>query len=215
MKAYDIDRLTPAPNYRVNLSWGFLLNHLARWEEVYSLDIEPDFQRGHVWSEEQQINYIEYCLRGGAYSRDLMFNCFRFTSGEAHDMVLVDGLQRLTAVKKFISNELKAFGHYIDEFEDKEIILLREDVVINVNTLPGKKAVYKWYLELNSGGTPHTQVELSNVQVLYNEASIPYVCYSYRTKRYIDILYSIDHVSNDKIVRIETFSDRHDVYLRS
>ncbi len=214
MKVYELDRLTPAPNYRINMSWGFLLDHLSRWEEVYSLDIEPDFQRGHVWTEKQQISYIEYCLRGGAYSRDLMFNCFRFTTGEAHDMVLVDGLQRLTAIKKFINNELKAFDYYLDDFEDKDIVLLREDVVIHVNSLPGKKAVYKWYLELNSGGTPHTPVELSFVQELYDNALIPYVLYSAKTKKYIRIISSISSIGNEQIVRVETYSDRHDVYLK-
>lgn len=213
MKAYDIERLTPAPNYRVNMSWGFLTNHIDRWKETYSLELEPDFQRGHVWSEKQQQEYIEYCLRGGAYSRDIMFNCFRFTSGESHNMVLVDGLQRLTAVTKFINNELKAFSFYIDEFEDKDVILLREDVVIHVNTLPGKKAVYKWYLELNSSGTPHTPIELHMVQKLYEEAKLPYVVYYAKTGRYRGIASNIDSIPTSSIARIETYPDRHDVFL--
>lgn len=175
----DIKRMTAAPQYRINLSWGFLEDHFKRWEEYYNLEYDPDFQRGHVWTEEQQKKYVEYCLRGGYYGRDLMFNSFRFTSGERHPMVLVDGLQRLTAIRKFIKNELRVFNSFtLEELDKPEVILLKEDFIINVHSLPGKQAVYKWYLELNQEGTPHTHEELLRVEKLMVAAPTFYV---YRT----------------------------------
>jgi len=38
------------------------------------LQLNPDFQRGHVWIENQQIKYIEYILRGGKTARVIYLN---------------------------------------------------------------------------------------------------------------------------------------------
>ena len=48
---------------------GFPLKSIAAqieaWKTEYALDINPDFQRLHVWSEQQQIAWMEYLLSGG------------------------------------------------------------------------------------------------------------------------------------------------------
>jgi uncharacterized protein with ParB-like and HNH nuclease domain len=49
------------PSYRVNVPWDYLESHLSRYEE-YGLIYNPDFQRGYVWNEQQQIKYVEYIL---------------------------------------------------------------------------------------------------------------------------------------------------------
>lgn len=38
------------------------------------MQLNPDFQRGHVWIENQQIKYIEYILRGGKTARVIYLN---------------------------------------------------------------------------------------------------------------------------------------------
>lgn len=78
------------------------------------------------------------------------------------DFVCVDGLQRLTAIMRFLKNEIKVFGTYYQNFEDKLPTLC--DVIFNVNNLKTKKEVLQWYIDINAGGTPHTKEEIDKVK---------------------------------------------------
>lgn len=164
MKFEDIPRFTRPGSYQVNM----LLHHIPEWierhEEELGLQLNPDFQRGHVWTREQQIKYIEFILRGGKSARTIYFNHPGWLSNWKGDFVCVDGLQRLTAVMKFINNEISAFGTFYNEFEDK--IPLYITLVFNVNNLQTRKEVLQWYIELNTGGTIHTEEEINKVREL-------------------------------------------------
>ena len=53
----------------------FAWNRFERFENFAGdygpLDLCPDFQRGHVWTEAQQTRFIEAALRGALTSREL------------------------------------------------------------------------------------------------------------------------------------------------
>lgn len=54
MKFSEIPKLTRSASYRVHQSWKYLDETLERYQsEEYSakLDIDPEFQRGHVWTK--------------------------------------------------------------------------------------------------------------------------------------------------------------------
>jgi hypothetical protein len=166
----DIPTLTKSGSYQVNVSWCFLLEYLKTQLGEYGLDLEPDFQRGHVWTEEQQVAYVEYALRDGAITgRDLYFNCPGWQRGgigtPESPYVIVDGLQRLTAATKFLRNELRAYGHLHREFKGR-LHLTGPQFIWHVNDLKTRAEVLQWYLEFNSGGTPHSQAELARVRKL-------------------------------------------------
>ena len=55
MKCEDIKQFTRDGNYRVNATMEQLVNILKEDEERMGLILESDFQRGHVWTEQQQI----------------------------------------------------------------------------------------------------------------------------------------------------------------
>jgi len=166
MKYSDIPKLTQDGNYRVNIGWDSLQHTLHRYQhdKLAKLDIDPDFQRGHVWTEEQQIKYVEFIMRGGSGSNEIKFNCVGWMNSYEGPFVLVDGKQRIHAVLRFLNNEIKAFGHYFNEFEDGKTILYRCDFIFCINDLKTTEDVLRWYLELNSGGTPHTEDELDKVR---------------------------------------------------
>src|SRR6266568_3834517 len=108
----DIKPLTRCSNYKVDIGWGYLLEYMEEHMKEYGLELNPDFQRGHVWTEEQQVKYVEYGLRDGAMTgKDLYFNCPGWNRGSRiGPYVCVDGLQRLTAVTRFLRNEIPAYG---------------------------------------------------------------------------------------------------------
>lgn len=172
MNIKDIKKLTPDAPYRVNVSWDYLESHLEHygkimWDKPELLQLDPDFQRGHVWDEGRQIAYVEYCLRGGKSSRELQFNCAGWMANYEGPLILVDGKQRMEAVRKFMRNELPVFGgHTKDMIENIDWALRFVDFVFNMNSLKTRAQVLQWYLELNSGGIAHEQSELDRVRAL-------------------------------------------------
>lgn len=168
MKFSEIPRYTEPGHYQVNVDWQDLNRHLNRYDEMKTgarLDLNPDFQRGHVWTKEQQIAYVEFKLRGGTGGNIIYFNCVGWMHDFRGPFVLVDGLQRLTAVRRFITGEIKAFGQYVGEFIEP-LRFSRADFLFNVNNLETRAEVLQWYLEMNTGGTPHTDNELQRVRNL-------------------------------------------------
>lgn len=136
----------------------------------YNLQMTPDFQRGHIWTEEQQSKYTEFILRGGKSGRDFYFNWNQNTN----EYVCVDGLQRTTAFQKFVHNELKVFGQYFDEFEFGKYEASYNplpEFKVNVfrNSLSSEKEVLQWYVDMNAGGTPHTNEEIKRVKQMIEE----------------------------------------------
>jgi len=164
MKFTQIPQLTSVGSYQANMSLRYLNDTVNNWVNDLGLKLNPDFQRGHVWSEEQQISYMEFLLRGGKSARVIYFNHPGWQRGYKGEFVCVDGLQRLTACLKFINNELKVFGLYLSEFEDK--LPLDIDLLFNVNNLKTRKEVLQWYIEFNTGGTVHTEEEINRVKEL-------------------------------------------------
>ena len=165
-KFQDIPQFTKAANYHVDVAWDYMFESWLPEMIAHGLDIDPDFQRGHVWSEEQQIRYCEFVLRGGHSSKEIYINDPHwnktFKEGEG---VLVDGKQRIEAARRFMQNEIKVFGHFRDEFTD-HLDILKGRFSVNINDLSTKGEVYQWYLDLNDGGVVHTQDELDKVRKL-------------------------------------------------
>ena len=154
-----------------DVAWSTLLKKVEDEKSEMGLDLMPDFQRGHVWTLEQQQAFVEYALRGGAVPT-LYFNCpgYMTARGVEGPYVIVDGLQRLTAVCRFLRGEIRAFGYLLTEFEDKLRWGRGPYFRWHVNTLATRAEVLAWYLEMNAGGTPHPQSELARVrQLLANE----------------------------------------------
>lgn len=166
-KFRQIPQFTKTPGYKCDIELEDFKDWVNRNIIKKGLNLIPDFQRGHVWTEEQQSRYIEYLLRGGQTGRDLYFNhpgWFRDWKGE---YVCVDGLQRITAILKFLDNELPVFGHFKNEYEDR--IPINIFFHWHINDLQDKKDVLTWYIEMNEGGTPHTKDEIEKVKKMIQE----------------------------------------------
>lgn len=160
----NIPQFTKAAIYKCDVSWTYAQKQLKEFIEELGLNLDPNFQRAHVQTEEQQIAYVEYVLKGGKIGRDILFNCESWISfsGEG-EFVVVDGKQRLQAVRKFMNNELKAFGFYLKDYQDP-IRMASPMFVFYVNDLETREQVLQWYLEINTTGTPHTKEEIKKVE---------------------------------------------------
>lgn len=166
----DIPQLTNSGTYEVSFNLETIWKTLKEWQEESGLDLNPDFQRLHVWTEAQQIAWLEYIMRGGKSGRVIYLNnpdWNKVGRGKGYnDFVLVDGKQRLEAIRRFMANEIKVYGNYRRDYQDKPCMLRQSRILINVNDLPTKAAVLTWYCEMNAGGTPHTAEEIDKAKAL-------------------------------------------------
>jgi hypothetical protein len=158
----------PHSSYRVDVSWNFLESHIKSQSEEGlggALDLEPDFQRAHVWTEEQRIKYVEYILLGGTSGKELYFNCPGWGRTYKGPYVIVDGKQRLESVRIFMRNEIPAFGYFVSQYEDKPDLLTAR-FSWNVAAVETRAEVLEWYLNFNASGSVHTKAELARVREL-------------------------------------------------
>jgi hypothetical protein len=160
----DVPQLTRSGSWECDFPLDYVWLQIENWQTEDGLDINPDFQRAHVWTEAQQIAWLEFFLRGGKTGRTLYFNHTAWGRTYKGWSVIVDGKQRLEAIRRLVHNEIPVFGSYLREFTDS--LRLTQTIKINMNDLPTRAAVLQWYLEFNAGGTPHTNEEIDRVRVL-------------------------------------------------
>lgn len=161
----------PNIHYRVNVPLDYVSKKIKEWESKESiggtLEINPDFQRGNVWTEKQQIKYMEYLLKNASSGKEIYFNHPNWMGSWEGSFVLVDGLQRLTAVLNFLNNKIKVYNTYYKNYEDKLPISL--DLIFNIATLKTREEVLQWYLDFNTGGTIHSKEEIKKVKRLLDK----------------------------------------------
>jgi uncharacterized protein with ParB-like and HNH nuclease domain len=160
MNFKDIKRF-PHSSYKVDASWDYLEEMLKSWDRKETpLLLQPDFQRGYVWSKFQQESYIEYCLRGGRAALDIFFNCPSWQGGYCDPIELIDGQQRLGAVRAFLRNEVKAYGNYYSEFEGR-LHSIDNRLTFHMFCIKDRRDLLNFYIELNTGGSVHTETDLA------------------------------------------------------
>lgn len=152
--------------YEIDVPLLDVISILNRYDKDFSLDLNPDFQRGYVWTEAQQVSFVEFLLRGGLTSRIIYFNMEGWMTTFEGKMVIIDGKQRLNAIIKFLNNELKVFGYFLNDFDDKEKILRHYGIKFNINNMVDRKDILQWYIDYNTGGTVHSDDEINRVKTL-------------------------------------------------
>lgn len=172
----DIPKFVTAAAYNVHHEWRGIERTLSNWNERIiandevrydGLDLDPDFQRIHVWTPEQQTKYIEFILMDGYGGRNIYFNNPTWQGSYSEKTVLVDGKQRLQAVRLFLQDKVKAFNMVYSQFDGR--LPMHCYFIFSMNTLKTRREVLEWYLAINTGGTPHTKEEIDRVKGLIKE----------------------------------------------
>ena len=94
----------PYCGYVIDISLEYFEESIQYYANERGLQMEPDFQRTHVWNNVQRSKFIEHVLRGGGKEKPII------TNQNDEEFVLVDGLQRITAIRIFLANKFRAFG---------------------------------------------------------------------------------------------------------
>lgn len=160
----DIPLLPRAP-YEVDVDWHTLEKFIQSAIEHDGLNLDPEFQRAHVWSREQQVAYVEYVMQGGEVGKNITFNAIGWnTELVIGSYEIIDGKQRLEAVRAWLRDEFKAHGYFRSDFTDR--MRLHMGFKWRVCSLATRAEILQLYLNINAGGTPHTQEELDRVRIM-------------------------------------------------
>lgn len=142
------------------------LHHLAqvvRGEDPWDLD--PDYQRDHVWTQKQREQFMGHLLENGR-----MPLIFLQDSGYGMDYQVIDGKQRLVSCLMFTDGQICA------ELSDGRQIWWRDfnevdrrcspHIKCGIVRLESRAEVLRFYLKLNRGGTVHSDAEIDRVKHL-------------------------------------------------
>ncbi|GGR13195.1 hypothetical protein GCM10008957_27690 [Deinococcus ruber] len=118
----------------------------------------PTWQRPAVWRAAQQIRLIESCFLG--------FDIGRFLVTESHtlalDGLLLDGQQRLLAIRSYLQGEITVFGARFQELTERDrrrfLDTLLPTARLNADQL-SEAVLIDLYVRLNYGGTAHTAAQ--------------------------------------------------------
>lgn len=135
-----------------------------------SWDLNPDYQRDHVWTPAQMCRFVGYFLV--IQRMPLLFLNYGDRRAPARVCEVVDGKQRLTSLLLFTAGQIPAWLPG-DEHGGMPVWWASFDEVDrrcapNVTCarvyLPTREAVLRFYLNLNAGGTVHTTEEIAKVR---------------------------------------------------
>lgn len=167
----DVVQRYPDVRYTVTVPWDHVENQVVRHSRAGSgLDLDPEWQREHVWTREQQVRYIEHILSGGRVARELTFVCASWEPRRAY--AILDGKQRLESVRAFLRGEFRVLpdarrtnGYAAQDFAG-DFFAFDCEVVWNVVVVPRHSDVLRLYLAINENGTPHSPAALDRVRLL-------------------------------------------------
>lgn len=179
-------KINPITNclYKEESGLLYLPSFLKNFAEGASkgLNLTPDYQRGHVWTSEQQLKFIQNLLKGVLNESLLTFSFNHpgqlkalYNKKIIHsqdkknilpdEIQCLDGVQRLTALLKFIDGEIYPFGYSYAELKGY-LRLQRIRLQFQVYSFQTKAEILQFYLDINSGGVVHSQEELKRVEEL-------------------------------------------------
>jgi hypothetical protein len=167
----------------VDYDFRYLCDEVLRLNEHRrpAWDLNPDYQRGAVWTKTQQSRFIGHLLEGG--QAPLLFvqrydspkNAPAGHKKDYYDLPneVIDGQQRIRAILAWMANEIPA------EISDGRLLWYEDTDEIDRRGLPHVKVAIldiprkerlEFYLRLNFGGVAHTAEDLDKVrELLANE----------------------------------------------
>ncbi len=128
---------------------------LGPGERVLGRFVLPPFQRPAVWTQEQQIKFIESCWMG------LPIGAFVYNQTpdyeSPYDCWLLDGQQRVRTVLMYMDDEFPVMGYLFSELTqaDHRRWSMSTSFPCLKTCLESEEELKEVYMRLAYGGTPH------------------------------------------------------------
>lgn len=144
----------------------YSLRQVVDMIEEGDIDIAPDFQRQYVWKAQQRSGLIESLLLG------IPLPSFYFSEDSEGQLQVVDGVQRLTTIFRYVKEKTFKLGKvtYLDELEghgyDDLATLFRrrlgsaQFVAHVIDPKTPYRVKFDIFRRINTGGTPLSAQEI-------------------------------------------------------
>ncbi|MCU8009935.1 DUF262 domain-containing protein [Shewanella sp. SM101] len=164
-----------SPNYSINANFkrmfhpaGSLISYNSRVEVLAEQNelkpdevvraLTPEFQRSNArWSQAMQIQFVENLLCGCETKIQLYDVGER--GGKLDDCLILDGLQRLTAIAAFHNGEFAVFDELFWNDLNGNGIFPTLKILVNIYTFGSDLEACKFYIQMNKGIT-HSEQDL-------------------------------------------------------
>jgi hypothetical protein len=147
--------------------------HLPGEPEV-KLELSPEYQRAHVWTDTQREQFMGHVFGGGIVPPIIV----HMGNLDEPDEV-IDGKQRLTTMYRWAKGEIAALLYdgtrvRITDFDEaaRKLIMGPSGLTVKILYARHLSLVQRMelYLRLNNGGTYHTSEEIERVRTLLEAA---------------------------------------------
>lgn len=140
-------------------SYSHPISDIRDWDHNQRLELRPDFQRNEVWSKAAQVMLIDTIIRGIPIPKIYIKSII--TDGNTYRIV-IDGQQRLTAILKFVKNNLRLKNPYVGEFQNKKFSELPDDI---------QKGILRYKIDINEIFNP-TDEEIRDLYSRVNKYTV-------------------------------------------
>ena len=168
------DRFEEEEDIRISYQQRELSSLLMMMFNRWGIDLEPEYQRGNVWTESQKQNLLDSIFKNidiGKFTiikRPWGDNPNKPLTPKLYEML--DGKQRLTAIYEFYIGKLKFKGHYFWELHPRDRNHFKHYAVSWAETVPlTKEQKYRYFLKLNTCGIPVAEDHIKKVREMWME----------------------------------------------
>jgi hypothetical protein len=141
----------------------------------YGIDLEPDYQRGLVWNEDQKISLIDSIFKNidiGKFTvikRKWGDNPNKPTTSKLYEML--DGKQRISTLFEFYTSKFKYRGKYFYELHWRDQVHFKNYRISYAECDPlTDEQKYRYFLKLNTTGVPISEEHMERVRELWKQA---------------------------------------------
>ena len=167
----QLERLEEDEDIRFQYSQRDLSSLMNMYFGKYGIDLEPEYQRGNVWTAKQKVDLIDSIFNNVDIGK---FAVIKRPWGPDGNKPLtpklyemLDGKQRLTAVIEYYTGLFSYKGKYYDDLHPRDKHHFKYYSVSEAETDPlTKRQKYRYFLKLNTTGTPVDPAHMAKVAKL-------------------------------------------------
>jgi hypothetical protein len=168
------DRVEEDMDIRFDYMQRDLIGVMGMMFSQYGIDLDPEYQRGNVWTEEQKVALIDSIFKNIDIGKFTIIkrpwgsnpNRPEHPSGKLYEML--DGKQRLTALHEFYCGRFKYKGMYFYEMHPRDRNHLKHYPISYAEANPmTDEQKYRYFIKLNTTGTPVDKNHLRKVRELW------------------------------------------------
>ena len=131
------------------------------------VDFDVEYQREHVWELDDKIALIDSIFNNIDIGKFVFVQRDFGVDDKLYE--IIDGKQRLTAIKEFYEDRFQYKGFYFSELSNSDKHkFLGHGVAFGFLEKPNKAAIYETFIKLNTCGKPMATKHLDKVKELLN-----------------------------------------------